>query len=291
MLLSIVIPCYQPDESLTVFLDMVHQELRGIDYEICIVDDKSPSLCEGLLCSLNLRSGRDSLIRLPRNKGANFARRLGMRFVRGKYVVFHDADDLFYEGRYKEILGILLSGSPDLVYGTIEYRKTSDMCTLSTQVVPTYRSSVSGANLLFLYNFIGTGFQTSSLVVKRELIKPFFWPLQLKGHQDWYFLLCLFGNQSIIASRTVIPSIRDKMIKKNSISSSLSPEFSFVFWKRNRKKFSFRASVYFLIFIVARKYIDGQKRVFRVMFYALILFPLALLNFYYLKALIARFKL
>ena len=183
MKLTIVIPAFQPSDTLSDFFHSALLELSNVDSEFIIVDDCSGAAYNHIFDALPLRLGRDRLIRLRRNKGANFARGLGYRVSSGDYIIFHDADDSFERGRYNEIVS-KLSNAPDLLYGPVRYIKRSPSNgSFDKLIVPVFRSGKSG-DLLFWYNASGTGFQTSSLVMNRNKVRGFFWPIRLRGHQD-----------------------------------------------------------------------------------------------------------
>ena len=116
MKLSIVIPVYQVENTLSRCLDSVLGQSFG-DYEIILVDDGSTDH-SGRLC--DEYSQRDSRIKVihKANGGLSSARNAGIDVAKGHYLTFIDSDDFIGDNT----LGILmsrLSAHPD--YDILEY--------------------------------------------------------------------------------------------------------------------------------------------------------------------------
>ncbi|HEX8205688.1 MAG TPA: glycosyltransferase family 2 protein [Solirubrobacteraceae bacterium] len=111
-LVSVVMPAYDEAETIAVVLERVlGLELR---MEVLVVDDGSrdgtPEIVEGV--------DGVRLIRHERNRGKGAAVRTGIQASTGDIVVIQDAD-LEYDPRdLPKLLGPLLEGVADVVYGT-----------------------------------------------------------------------------------------------------------------------------------------------------------------------------
>lgn len=95
-LISIVIPVYNEEKRIHLFLPRVIEFVKGKDVscEIVIVDDgsidRTVSLVESMLAQ-NL-PGRYKILRLAQNAGKGAAIRAGMLEAAGEYIFFIDAD-------------------------------------------------------------------------------------------------------------------------------------------------------------------------------------------------------
>lgn len=97
MKLSIVIPVYNVEKYIEkCLLSCIKQDISYEDYEIIVVNDGSPD------CSLNIAeriasSNKNVRIITQINGGLSVARNTGLKYAKGEYVWFIDADDWIEE--------------------------------------------------------------------------------------------------------------------------------------------------------------------------------------------------
>lgn len=95
MKLSLVVPCYNEEQSIPLFHEAVTQTFDscGYDYEIIYVDDGSR---DGTMLQLrkiyNQQSGRVKIVRFSRNFGKEAALYAGIKHADGDYISLIDAD-------------------------------------------------------------------------------------------------------------------------------------------------------------------------------------------------------
>lgn len=95
ILISVIIPIYNAQTSLSNCLDSVlEQSLREI--EIICVDDGSTDNTVAILNSYKARDNRVQVLR-QKNSFAGTARNLGLRYAKGEYIAFLDADDTYID--------------------------------------------------------------------------------------------------------------------------------------------------------------------------------------------------
>lgn len=63
--------------------------------ELIVVDDASTDETGEIIRDLSVKDSRIRLFRNPSNSGVSFSRNLGIRKARGRFLMFHDADDLW----------------------------------------------------------------------------------------------------------------------------------------------------------------------------------------------------
>ena len=98
MKVSVIIPLYNAEKYLGVCLEsLLIQTLQ--DFEVIVVDDcSSDNSCAVAESFLEKFSGRLKIIYLEKNTGSGAVpRNEGLRFSRGEYVFFMDADDLIID--------------------------------------------------------------------------------------------------------------------------------------------------------------------------------------------------
>jgi glycosyltransferase involved in cell wall biosynthesis len=112
--LSVVIPCF--NEAATVG-EVVGTVLDSPWVgEVVIVDDRSTDGTREILASLN--DDRIQVILQPENQGKGAAIRTGFSKVTRSYVIIQDADLEYDPADYGTMLGPLLTGRADVVYGS-----------------------------------------------------------------------------------------------------------------------------------------------------------------------------
>ena len=114
MKLSVVVPVY--NEAPTILDALRRVQNTEYDKEIIVVDDGSTDGTREILGAIDDPSIR--VVRHDRNRGKGAALRTGFNLATGDYVIVQDAD-LEYDPRdYRVVLGPLLEGSADVVYGS-----------------------------------------------------------------------------------------------------------------------------------------------------------------------------
>lgn len=121
-LLSIIIPAYNESATIQQVLDKVVSSLNvnAIDAEIILVDDasKDDTLKKAAdWHQLNPKVKLVSIASTP-NRGKGFALRKGIETAVGQYVLIQDADHEYDPRDYPKLLGPVVEGMADVVYGS-----------------------------------------------------------------------------------------------------------------------------------------------------------------------------
>ncbi len=91
---SVIIPAYNAEKTLERAVNSV-LDLENFNCEILIVENGSTDNTQRL--SNNLSSRYDNIISLHSSKGVSNARNYGLEHAKGKYILFLDADDYYYD--------------------------------------------------------------------------------------------------------------------------------------------------------------------------------------------------
>lgn len=135
MKLSLVVPCYNEEQSIPLFHEAVTQTFDscGYDYEIIYVDDGSR---DGTMLQLrkiyNQQSGRVKIVRFSRNFGKEAALYAGIKHADGDYISLIDAD---------------LQQHPSIVKNMVQILDENDNC----DIVAAYQDRRSEGKILSFF--------------------------------------------------------------------------------------------------------------------------------------------
>ncbi|MDQ3145385.1 MAG: glycosyltransferase family 2 protein [Actinomycetota bacterium] len=112
--LSVVMPCFNEEETV---LESTKRALASpYTAEVVIIDDASTDATADLLASID--DPRVRVLTQPVNQGKGAALRRGFAEAAGPYVVVQDADLEYDPDEFEQLLGPLLNGNADVVFGS-----------------------------------------------------------------------------------------------------------------------------------------------------------------------------
>jgi len=112
--LSVVMPCYNEIDTIATIVPMVLAS--PVVLELIIVDDGSLDGTRDVLKSFD--DPRVRIILQPTNQGKGAALRTGFTEATGPFVVVQDADLEYDPAEFVNLIGPLLAGKADVVYGS-----------------------------------------------------------------------------------------------------------------------------------------------------------------------------
>lgn len=108
MLLSVVVPCYNEEQTLRALYDTLLRELEGqvSTWEVLLVDDGSRDTTRAVASEIASVDSRVRVLGLSRNFGKEAAMHAGLQSAAGEFVILMDAD---------------LQHPPELIHEMLEY--------------------------------------------------------------------------------------------------------------------------------------------------------------------------
>jgi len=116
---SIIIPCYNEEQSLPELLKRVLQaDCLGLRRDVIVVDDGSSDRSAEIISEV---AAKESAVRLEShevNRGKGAALRTGFDQAKGDIVLIQDSDLEYDPAEYPALLGPLVQGEADVVFGS-----------------------------------------------------------------------------------------------------------------------------------------------------------------------------
>jgi len=116
---SIVVPVYNVEQYLRECLDSIKSQTYG-DFECLMVDDGSTDKSKSILQEFLLEDSRFKLISQT-NQGVSAARNTGIRYAKGQYICFVDADDIIATTYLEDLYIAMGSNSESSMCGFLTF--------------------------------------------------------------------------------------------------------------------------------------------------------------------------
>ena len=208
-MISVIIPTYNRGyiikDSIQSVLNQTYKKI-----EVIVVDDNSTDNTQYVVESLN--DNRVKYIKLDKNRGACYARNIGIKSANGKYIAFQDSDDIWFEKKLEKQKDFLELNNLDIVgCKMIIVHEEGN----KKRIFPS-NTNISH-NSIYFNNFIST----QLLFGKKECFMVEMFDENLPSFQDWELVILLVQrfNVSILDEVLAKAIIQSNSITKNPIKA------------------------------------------------------------------------
>ena len=118
MKISVVIPCYNEEQTVLQIVKKVQGVLVDNEYEIIIIDDFSTDNTKQVIDSIIANDNSVKAVCHDKNKGKGAALRSGFNRSSGGVIIIQDADLEYDPNEYIKLLNPIMTGKADVVYGS-----------------------------------------------------------------------------------------------------------------------------------------------------------------------------
>ena len=196
--ISVIIPTYNRGnnviKSINSILMQTYQNL-----EIIVIDDCSTDNTESLISELN--DNRIKYIKLKENKGANFARNIGINIATGKYITFQDSDDIYRINKVEKQYRNLIKKNSDFDFCEVCIHFNHSFKTIIPDKIQ--QKKIKRKKILDeLCN--GNFISTQSILVKTSFIKDNLFDIKFPRLQDYDLILRILPKCKVSYSKEVL---------------------------------------------------------------------------------------
>lgn len=233
-LISIIIPCYNAELSLSKCLNsVIHQTYRNL--EIIIIDDGSTDASAEIYKEFQESDKRIIVIKQS-NSGVSRARNMGLKTASGEYICFVDSDDWVEPNYCSTLFDLLAEENSDIAVIEASYEDEEGNVVFNKPISNERVFDGKRALSLLLEDSVIQSHPWGKLY-KSKFLKDISFPEDLKSFEDYSTLFKVFDKAIKVVKSN--DKLYHYIQRENSLSHNLSPETAYYFYLAIMEVFKF----------------------------------------------------
>jgi glycosyltransferase involved in cell wall biosynthesis len=209
---SIIIPTYNRAKLITKSVKSVLQQTYN-NIEVIVIDDNSTDNTEQVL--KKIKDKRLRYIKLKQNMGAAYARNIGIKKAKGKYIGFNDSDDIFHKTKVEKQLLNMISNNSDF-----DFCKLNKFCDSGIWELPNDEQDKAILKGSFISELVKNNYiSTQAIIAKKEVFFDINFDEMLPRFQDYDLVLRIASKYSISYTNKPLVTV---YVQNDSISNDNS---------------------------------------------------------------------
>lgn len=221
MLLSIIIPAYNAEKYIDRCMSSVYKDAPSLDdFELVVVNDGSKDRTSEIFKDYCERYSNITLID-KENEGVSVARNMGIRAVRGEYVLFLDVDDELTDGSLAKLCAYLSEHEPMDMLVTRQIRNNGTREWMNGEPPLEEHKRYSGVEAYkrhYVRTNAGGGICRRAFLLENDL----FFPAGVRNAEDTIF----FGQLQVYAQSIVYYNLPLYLIHEIAGSASRGVDYT-----------------------------------------------------------------
>lgn len=233
-LISLIIPCYNAEQTLERCLNSVVQQSYN-NLEIIIVDDGSTDGTSKIYEDFQSKDERIVVFR-QENSGVSKARNKGIKAAKGEYICFVDSDDWVEKNYCTELYHLLVTENADIAIVEASYEDEDGNVIFNKPISDEKVFDGKRALALLLEDKVIQSHPWGKLY-KAVFLKNISFPENLKCFEDYSTLFKIFDKAvKVVKSNN---ELYHYIQHEKSLSHNLSPETAYYFYLAIMEVFKF----------------------------------------------------
>lgn len=233
-LISLIIPCYNSEQTLRKCLNSAIQQSYN-NLEIIVVDDGSTDGTSIIYQNFQSKDNRIKILK-QHNSGVSTARNKGLEAATGEYICFVDSDDWVEKNYCSELYTLLIKENADIAIIEALYEDENGNIIFYKPICENKIFDRRGALALLLEDKVIQSHPWGKLY-KADIFKNVRFPEDLKSFEDYSTLFKVFDKAIKVVKSN--EKLYHYIQYDDSLSHDLSPETAYYFYLAIMEVFKF----------------------------------------------------
>ena len=212
IIISVIIPTYNREKVIfNSVKSVLNQSFKYI--EVIIIDDGSTDNTKNKI--KHLKDKRIKYIKLNKTKGANYARNIGIKLAKGKFIAFQDSDDIYHVDKLEKQIKNIYKYKSDFDFCKVcLHKKRKKFFYPKEEII----QKIKKINLFDVLISEGNFISTQSILIKKAYIDNCLFDTKFPRLQDYDLVLRMIPKVKVSFTNEALVDLyrQNNSISKNS---------------------------------------------------------------------------